>query len=174
MCAVCALADSARVDPSSPMLSGAERIRPMTIGLKFGLVVLLLVSLTLGIAIGILAGKEAKLHLLQRQALSLQEESLVKEARARAGGVASFGEACRAYTQNVLAPAVEKHLGGKIVFEAQSRTFVARGTFEQLQQRPGMRDYVFREASLNPLNPKNLADAEEKKLIERFRANRNL
>ena len=32
-------------------------------------------------------------YLLQRQALNLQEESLVKEARARAGGVASFGEA---------------------------------------------------------------------------------
>jgi len=147
----------------------------MTIGLKFGLVVLLLVSLTLGIAIGILAGNEAKVHLLQRQALSLQEEALVKEARARAGAVASFGEACRAYTQKVLAPAVEKHLGDKIVFEAQSRTFVARGTFEQLRQRRGMEDYVFREASLNPLNrKKNLADSEEQKLIERFRADRRL
>ena len=74
----------------------------MTIGLKFGLVVLLLVSLTLGIAIGILAGKEAKLHQLQQETLSLQEESLLEAARARAGTVASFGEACRAYTQNVL------------------------------------------------------------------------
>jgi HAMP domain-containing protein len=142
---------------------------------KFGLVVLLLVSLTLGIHIWVLVRNEAELQLLQQRTVTLQEEAIVKEARERAGTVASFGEACRAYTQRILAPAVEKHLGGKIVFEAQSRTFVARGTFEQLRQGPGMADYSFREASLNPLNrDKNLADDEEKKLIARFAADRKL
>lgn len=147
----------------------------MKLNLKFGLVVLLLVSLTLGVAIWLLVRNEAELRLLQQRTVALQEDALIKEARERAATVTSFGEACRAYTQNVLSPAVEKHLGEKIVFEAQSRTFVARGTFEELRRSPGMADYSFREASLNPLNrKKNLANAEEKKLIERFVADRTL
>src|SRR5262249_34891534 len=105
----------------------------------------------------------------------LASESLEQEAKFRVAMVASLGEACKNYAQKVLAPAVEQHLGDKIVFEAQSSTFVARGIFEQLRQRPGMEDYSYREASLNPLNRnKNLADADEKKLIERFRADRRL
>jgi hypothetical protein len=126
----------------------------MKLGLRFGLVVLLLVSLTFGVAVWIFARNEADLRLLHEATVSLQQKALVEEARERAGTVASFGEACRAYTQKVLSPAVEKHLGGKIVFEAQSRTFVARGTFEQLRQRPGMADYVFREASTWPMTRK--------------------
>ncbi len=147
----------------------------VNLGVKFGLVLLVLLALTLGGGIWLFSHTERQLQDLQQEALRRQEEALAREARRRASSVASFGEACRDYTQNTLSPAVEKHLGDKMVFEAQSRTFVARGTFEELQRKPGMQGYSFREASLNPLNrAKNRADAAEEKLIRKFAANRSL
>jgi signal transduction histidine kinase/CheY-like chemotaxis protein len=97
-----------------------------------------------------------------------QQDVIHEQALKRAEVVLSFGEACRAYARNTLAPAVRRGGATDIVFEAESATFVARGTFDELQERaPG---YSFREASLNPLNPQNRADEEEEKLIQRFRA----
>jgi protein-histidine pros-kinase len=94
-----------------------------------------------------------------------QQEVITRQAHRRAQMVLSFGEACRAYARNKLSPAVSR-VTKQMVFEANFATFVARGTFAELRHLlPG---YSFREASLNPLNPKNRADAEEEKLIRQF------
>ncbi|OAI54587.1 hypothetical protein AYO44_03330 [Planctomycetaceae bacterium SCGC AG-212-F19] len=133
----------------------------MRLSLKFTVMILALLLLTIGISASVM--------------ISHQREAVEKEVLQRAQTVAAFGEACRDYTQKVLSPAVEKHLGkGTMVFEAQSRTFVARGTMEQFRAREGMKDYSFREASLNPLNEKNLAAPFEAKLIDRFKAEPDL
>jgi len=146
----------------------------MKLSMKFGLVVLLLLGLTLGGGILLFLQNQRDILRLQEETRKQQEEAMENEARERASMVANFGEACRDYTQKVLSPAVKEYLGDKIVFEAQSRTFVARGTFEQFRKKKGD-DYAFREASLNPLNrAKNLADADEAKLIANFDADRTL
>lgn len=132
----------------------------MRLSLKFTLMILTLLLVTLGVSAAVM--------------ITHQREAVEKEVMQRAQTVAAFGEACREYTQKVLAPAVDKHLKGTLIFEAQSRTFVARGTMEQFRAREGMKDYSFREASLNPLNEKNRASAFEAQLIERFKADPQL
>jgi signal transduction histidine kinase/DNA-binding response OmpR family regulator len=147
----------------------------MKLSVKIGLVMLLLLSATLGGGIWIFLQTQRELKNLQEEANRQEERAIDNEARQRASRLAKFGEACRDYTQKVLSPAVGKQLKGKLVLEAQSRTFVARGTFEQLRQKEGMKEYSFREASLNPLNPaKNQATGEEVRLIKKFAAHRNL
>src|SRR5262249_51853877 len=79
--------------------------------------------------------------------------------------VLSFGEACREYARETLSPAVRKE-ARSLIFEADSATFVARGTFEAFNKRKPA--YTFREASLNPLNPTNRPDAQEEELIRRL------
>src|SRR5262245_2686075 len=100
-----------------------------------------------------------------------QNEVMHRDAAGRARRVLSFGEACRQYARETLSPAVHRHTEA-MIFEADSATFVARGTFEALRERHP--EYSFREASLNPLNKQNLADAEEVKLIRRFQQDREL
>ncbi len=146
----------------------------MKLSVKFGLVVLLVLIMALGGSYVLFLENQRGYRHLQQQQIQLQEDALEREVKQRASTVASFGEACRDYTQHKLAPAVARHLPEAMIFEAQSRTFVARGTFELFRQKPGMKEYSFREASVNPLNPKNRADAEEVKLIERFAADRGL
>jgi PAS domain S-box-containing protein len=97
-----------------------------------------------------------------------EREIVHAEALRRAQTVLSFGEATRDYARYTLSPAVERHTDA-LIFEAQSATFVARGTFEYLRKHAP--EYSFREASLNPLNLSNLADEDEKRVIEKFRAN---
>src|SRR5262245_17609252 len=123
----------------------------MKLSMKFGLVVFLLLALALGAGIWLFVQAQQELLRMQERASEEQDKTMEQEARRRAAIVASFGEACRDYTQKVLDPAVRKFLGNNLVLEAQSRTFVARGTFEQLQQKTGMKEYAFREASVNPL-----------------------
>jgi methyl-accepting chemotaxis protein len=123
----------------------------MRLSLKFTLIILSVLALTMGAGALVLIKQ-------QRQALD-------KEARTRAQTVLSFGEAARDYARNTLSPAVSKHTKD-LVFEANSATFVARGTFEELRKRQP--EYSFREASLNPLNEVHRADAEEQKIIARF------
>jgi signal transduction histidine kinase/DNA-binding response OmpR family regulator len=101
-----------------------------------------------------------------------QQNLIHDQAQQRAEMVLSFGEACRDYARNTLSPAVREVSPDRKVFEADSATFVARGTFDELRKREAMKDYSFREASLNPLNPANRADDEEEKLIREFQQDR--
>ncbi|MBY0522846.1 MAG: DUF3365 domain-containing protein [Gemmataceae bacterium] len=110
-----------------------------------------------------------------------EDDSVLEEVRERAQTVLTFGEACRAYTRDTLSPAVQNrieaerlpHDKGKRLFipEADSATFVARGTFEIFRRQ--MPAYSFREAALNPLNPLNRADPFEESLIREFQQNRD-
>jgi twitching motility protein PilJ len=129
----------------------------MRLSFKFSLLILALLVVTLG------AGAW---RLMDHQRQAIQDE-----LEQRAKTVVSFGEASRDYARNVLSPAVRKQTKG-LIFEADSATFVARGTFQEFNKR--LPEYSFREASLNPLNNKNRADAEEEKIIRRLQKNPNL
>jgi PAS domain S-box-containing protein len=129
------------------------------------------VKLSLKFSGAVLALLAACLGLTAWVVIRHQTRSLQHEALTRSQTVLSFGQASRDYTRNTLSPAVRKAVKGHdvgLIFEADSATFVARGTFDALRKRaPG---YTFREASLNPLNPANRADDYERGLIEQFRA----
>ena len=87
--------------------------------------------------------------------------------------ILNFGESCREYTRNILSPAIHREFdrpGRKapLVLEADSATFVVRGTFQSFKKHAP--EYSLREAALNPLNLANQADAAETEIIEQFRA----
>jgi PAS domain S-box-containing protein len=128
------------------------------LSVKFSGAVLLLLAIVLG-------GTAALLIRQQRQAA---QDALLQRTQA----VLSFGESCQEYTRDTLAPALRQVHQGPLVFEAESATFVARGTFRAFNKR--MPGYTFREASLNPLNEENRARGVEFDLIERFRADPSL
>lgn len=110
-----------------------------------------------------------------------QERAIQEEVEERAQAVLSFGQACREY-RDVLSPAVHQRIrelspstaprAKPFIPEADSATFVARGTFDLFRQR--MPAYSFREAALNPLNPVNRADEFEEGLIRQFQQDPNL
>jgi signal transduction histidine kinase/AmiR/NasT family two-component response regulator len=131
------------------------------LSLKFSVAVVLLLAVVLG-------GMAALLIRHQRRAVH-------EEAVQRAQLTLSFGESCREYTREVLSPAVRRAVlphHGPLIWEADSATFVVRGTFESFRRRQPA--YSLREATLNPLNLANEADDEERELIERFRADPGL
>jgi signal transduction histidine kinase/HPt (histidine-containing phosphotransfer) domain-containing protein/ActR/RegA family two-component response regulator len=131
----------------------------MKLSTKFSAAVVLLLLVVLG-------GTAALL-------ISHQRHAVHAEALQRAQLVLSFGESCREYTRNTLSPKVRAAVPpGTIIFEADSATAVVRGTFKVFARfEPA---YTLREAALNPLNPDNAADAEERELVERFRADHDL
>jgi hypothetical protein len=104
-----------------------------------------------------------------------QTQSVQAEAVERSRTVLAMSEASHEYARETLSPAVRKavnpHKVG-LIFEADSSTFVARGTFDAFRKRQPQ--YSCREAALNPLNLANTADAHEEGLIRRFAADPDL
>lgn len=98
---------------------------------------------------------------------AIQRESFESEAENRAHLVTQFGKASRAYTKETLRPAVEGHTD-EMVFEAMSSTFVTRGIFEAFNKE--LPEYQYRQATRNPLNLDNKADAYEEGIIAEFEA----
>src|SRR5262249_19210509 len=102
-----------------------------------------------------------------------QTRQVEQEALERSRTILSLGEAARQYARETLSPAVRKAVephGLGLVFEADSATFlVPGGVSDAFRQRHP--EYSCREAALNPLNQANLADDEERQLIDRFRQN---
>jgi signal transduction histidine kinase/CheY-like chemotaxis protein len=132
----------------------------MKLSLKFALAVLGVLATTLG----------ASAWLLIRH----QHEAMQAEVHHRAETLLSFAQACREYTSDTLQPAVRKHADklNTTVFEAETPSLVTRGIFDNLRRR--LPEYTFREATLNPLNEKNRADAAEAELIRKFQEDRTL
>lgn len=77
-------------------------------------------------------------------------------------------EAARHYVGDELRPILQKELPDKFIVEGMSRSYVAGSIARRvLQEIPG---YIFKNASLNPRNPKNNADEFERGIINEFRS----
>ncbi len=95
-----------------------------------------------------------------------QERALADVAHRRASAILSVASASRRMVKESLRPAVSDELE-RFTPEAMSSTFVTRALFERLSAE--LPDYVYRQPTLNPLNPANKADEFEAGLIGRFR-----
>jgi|JFJP01.1.fsa_nt_gi signal transduction histidine kinase len=103
---------------------------------------------------------------------NLQTDILEQEARNRIKIVLNFAHATRNYVEKRLRPTLERELNGKMILEGMSATFVTRSLIEFF--REDMPTYVYKQATLNPLNLVNQADDFETKLIRQFQTNPNL
>ena len=79
-----------------------------------------------------------------------------------------FDLAIREYVKDAIRPSMEKRLGkDEFVVEAMSTSFVAREVFDKATK--AFPDYAIKFSSENPRNPKNLATAEERSILQHFR-----
>ncbi len=95
-----------------------------------------------------------------------QERAIEDVALRRATAIMTFASASRDMVKESLRPAVVDNLE-TFTPEAVSSTFVTRAIFDRLRRE--MPDYVYRQPTLNPLNPTNKPDAFETGIIQQFR-----
>jgi len=76
-------------------------------------------------------------------------------------------EAIRAYVKEELRPKMyELHGKDTLIIEAMSTTYISTSIMDRFAET--MPNYVYRRASLNPHNPKNLADPFEEEMFDWF------
>jgi HAMP domain-containing protein len=83
--------------------------------------------------------------------------------------------AVRDYTSNQVNPELAPRLETEEQFLPQTVPgYSAREVFDGLRERPEYRDFFYKEATLNPTNLRDKADAFEADIVEAFRADKNL
>jgi HAMP domain-containing protein len=83
-------------------------------------------------------------------------------------------QAVRGYTDTRIKPILD-HAPANSGFRAESvPAFSARMVFDDFQQHMDQAGFTYKEASINPTNPRNQADRFEAELIQQLRSNRNL
>ncbi len=81
----------------------------------------------------------------------------------------------RRYTSTQIQPLLADDLGVSETFISQTvPAFSARTVFENFRQREEYANFSYREATLNPTNPVDLADPFETELVNQFRADETL
>lgn len=127
-----------------------------------------LISLLAAVFIGSL------LIVIQLMSVSLSEHA-VKIIEAKAEYLIDTMTAVRDYTDVHIYPIVAPLNAHSDEFMPEAIPFYsAKQVFANLQANPDYARYSYREASLNPTNPDDLADFKEARLIESFRADPSL
>lgn len=81
-------------------------------------------------------------------------------------------EATKHYVADKLRPVLQREMPGRFIVEGMSRSYVAGNIAETVHQE--LPQYKYKNASLNPRNPKNKADEFEAGIINKFRENKEL
>jgi HAMP domain-containing protein len=93
------------------------------------------------------------------------------EVTAKAEILAQAMDSVRDYMDDNISPLLKERLETELKFIPEFvPDHVAREIFEKLHQRPEFSNYLYKEATLNPTNPKDKADEFETKLVEQFRS----
>ncbi len=94
---------------------------------------------------------------------------LMAEAMTKSEVILQEVEAIRSYVKEELRPKMnELHGPDAFIIEAMSTTYVSTTIMERFAQ--SMPNYIYRRASLNPHNPRNLADPFEEEMFDWFEA----
>lgn len=79
--------------------------------------------------------------------------------------------AVRHYTSNQVNPLLADEMDIAPEFIAQTvPAYSAREVFEQFRERESYQDFFYKEATLNPTNPRDRADTFEEAVVQRFRS----
>lgn len=122
------------------------------------LAVFLVTVISSGIAFSAILNRNAEQQITQKANLLLQTMLSVRQ-----------------YTLTQINPELAPRLEVEAEFLPQTVPgYSAREVFEHLRTNPSYKDFFYKEATLNPTNLRDKADAFETALTERFRANQNL
>lgn len=101
------------------------------------------------------------------------ENNALKEAKIKGEIVYNYMSSSRDYFRKHQLPVIYAAVGrNEFIPEIMSSFAVVRGTFEMFRETT--KDYMFKQATKNPLVPTNKADSEELKLIAEFHKDSNL
>jgi signal transduction histidine kinase/CheY-like chemotaxis protein len=76
----------------------------------------------------------------------------------------------RTYTSEKIRPLLAEQLATSPTFISETvPAYAAREVFEDFRDRPEYRSFLYKEATLNPTNPRDQADEFESQLVEQFR-----
>lgn len=96
---------------------------------------------------------------------------LMSEAMTKSEVILQEVEAIRSYVKKELRPKMyELHGADTFIIEAMSTTYVSTTIMERFAE--SMPNYIYRRASLNPHNPRNLADPFEEEMFDWFEEDR--
>ena len=100
----------------------------------------------------------------------LSVKNALNEAKNKSKIILNYAMATKKYMKKVQRPLVKELIEDDRFYpELMSGFVTARGTFEIFKQSSP--DYTFKQATIDPLNPSNRADAEEVKFIDYFAKN---
>ncbi|WP_019507565.1 DUF3365 domain-containing protein [Pleurocapsa sp. PCC 7319] len=81
----------------------------------------------------------------------------------------------RNYTDTQVKPELEAKLTSQPSFIPETvPAYSAREVFEELRTQPKYQDFLYKEATLNPTNPRDRADSFETQITQQFRQNKQL
>jgi HAMP domain-containing protein len=100
----------------------------------------------------------------------LNMKSMMHEANIKSNIILNYAMASLKYMKHVQKPLVRELIEEDRFYPELMSGFVsARGTYEYFNQ--AYPDYIFKQATVDPLNPKNKADLNEMEIIEQFKSN---
>lgn len=103
------------------------------------------------------------------------EQRAEAEVNARGLVLIETMNSVRRYTTSHVNPLLQEDLAVSAHFISETvPAFSAREVFETLRSNPQYASYLYKEASDNPTNPRNLADPFEEELLNQFRADSTL
>ncbi|MDJ0617527.1 MAG: DUF3365 domain-containing protein [Calothrix sp. MO_192.B10] len=104
---------------------------------------------------------------------SVLMENAEREIAAKALTLIDTISSVRAYSVSEITPELSNKLETKFLPQTVS-AYSAREVFEILRKQPEYNDYFYKEATLNPTNLRDKADSFETKIVNNFRANKEL
>jgi len=109
-------------------------------------------------------------------ALSVAMQSRAEaEVTARAEILTQTMNSVRNYTSNNIKPLLADRLATDSEFIPETvPAYSAREVFENFRLRPEYKSFLYKEATLNPTNPRDKADELETKLVKKFQQNPSL
>ena len=106
---------------------------------------------------------------------SAMQNRAENEVAARAEILMQTMNSVRNYTSNNIKYLLDKHFNWSSGFAPETvPAYSAREVFEDFRQQPEYKNFLYKEATLNPTNLRDKANEFETKLIERFKQNPNI
>ncbi|MDJ0570831.1 MAG: response regulator [Pleurocapsa sp. MO_192.B19] len=114
--------------------------------------------------------------LVSGMALSAAMRNRAKaEVAARADNLIQVMNSVRSYTNDNIKPLLSERLNSESEFIPETvPAYSAREVFEKFRQLPNHENFLYKEATINPTNPRDQADEFETQLIQEFRENPDL
>ena len=106
---------------------------------------------------------------------SILEAQVENEVADKAFLIIETMNSVRNYTSSQVKPELASRLATEAYFLPETvPAYSAREVFEGLRQQPEYQNFLYKEATLNPTNPRDQADPFETEIIQQFRQNQQL